>query len=141
MLTPASRSNLPNLADIAPWALTVKEFGSESTVAGVPYTLISLVLAYNPEIVKDKPTSWSDLWRPEFQGKLVMPAPVHSLMPEFVVIANELAGGTAGDLSPGLRKLASLKPAKLSLFWTDWAPLNKSGDVVAGPSSTITSRP
>jgi putative spermidine/putrescine transport system substrate-binding protein len=133
LLTPANRANLPNLADLAPWALTVKDFGSESTVAGVPYSLLSLVLAYNPEIVKVKPTSWSDLWRPEFQGKLVMPGPVHSLMPELVVIATELAGGTAGDPTPGLRKLAALRPAKLSLFWTDWAPLAKSGDVVAGP--------
>jgi len=133
LLAPAHRSNLPNLAELAPWALTVKDFGSDSTVAGVPYALLSLVLAYNPEIVKDKPTGWSDLWRPEFQGKLVMPGPVHSLMPELVVIANELAGGTPDDLSPGLRKLAALKPAKLSLFWTDWAPLDKSGDVVAGP--------
>jgi putative spermidine/putrescine transport system substrate-binding protein len=133
LLTPASRRNLPNLADLAPWALTVKDFGSETTVAGVPYALLSFVLAYNPETVKDKPTSWSDLWRPEFQGKLVMPAPATSMVPELVVIANELAGGTPNDLSPGLRKLAALKPVKLSFFWTDWAPLLKSGDVVAGP--------
>ena len=39
-------------------------------IAGVPYTLISYVLAYNPETVKTKPTSWGDLWQPEFRGKL-----------------------------------------------------------------------
>jgi putative spermidine/putrescine transport system substrate-binding protein len=133
VLTPARRANLPNLADVAPWALTVKDFGSDTTVAGIPYTLIALVFAYNPEVVKDKPTSWADLWRPEFAGKLELPAPVHSLMPEFVTMVNELAGGGPSDLTPGLRKLATLKPAKLSLFWTDWAPLDKSGDVVGGP--------
>ena len=30
---------------------------------------------------------------------------------------------------PAFKKLAELRPAKLSLFWTDWAPLLKSGEV------------
>lgn len=129
VLTPANRKNIPRLAEIHDWAFSVKEFGSDTTVAGAPFTLLAYVLAYNPERVKEKPTSWADMWRPEFQGKLALAAPVHSLMPAFVIMAAEMAGGSAANVEPGFKKLAALKPLKLTVFWTDWAPLNKTGDV------------
>ena len=62
-------------------------------------------------------------------GKLAFASPVHSQMPAFVIIAAELAGGSATNVDPGFKKLAELRPAKLTVFWTDWAPLDKSGDV------------
>ena len=129
ILTPANRKNVPNAANIQDWALSVKEFGTATTIPGAPYTLIAYVLAHNPEVVKDKPTSWADMWRPEFHGKLALAAPVHSQMPAFVIIAAELAGGSAANPEPGFKKLAELRPSKLTIFWTDWAPLNKTGDV------------
>jgi len=129
ILTSANRKNLSNLPNIHEWAQTVKENDGEGTIAGAPYTLLAYALAYNPETVKDKPTSWADMWRPEFQGKFAFAAPVHSQMPAFVVIAAELAGGSATNVDPGFKKLAELRPSKLTVFWTDWAPLNKSGDV------------
>jgi putative spermidine/putrescine transport system substrate-binding protein len=133
VLVPAARKNLPNLAELHDWALTIKGFGPDGTVAAAPYALLSLVLAYNPAVLKDKPTSWNDLWRPEVQGKLAFIAPIYGLTPQFAMLANELAGGSPGDLTPGLKKLAELKPVKLTVFWTDWAPLYKTGDVVIAP--------
>src|SRR5947209_7743048 len=50
-------------------------------------------------------------------------------MPAFVIIAAELAGGSAANPDSGFNKLAELRPSKLTVFWTDWAPLNKTGDV------------
>ncbi|MDB5370551.1 MAG: Tat pathway signal sequence domain protein [Roseomonas sp.] len=129
VLTTASRKNVPNIADIEDWALTVKAGTTAETIPGAPYTLIAYVLGYNPEKVKAPVTSWADLWRPEFQGKLAFTSPVHSVMPAFVIMAAEMAGGSIDDIDPGFRKLAELKPSKLTVFWTDWAPLAKSGDV------------
>jgi putative spermidine/putrescine transport system substrate-binding protein len=129
ILTPAVKKNIPNFADLAPWANTLKA-DDDSRVGGVPYSLIACALAYNPEVVKSAPTSWEDLWKPEFAGKIAFASPVNSLMPAFVILAAELAGGSAANVNPAFAKLAQLKPAKLSVFWTDWAPLNKTGDVV-----------
>ncbi|HVV94453.1 MAG TPA: ABC transporter substrate-binding protein [Hyphomicrobiales bacterium] len=129
ILTDASLKNIPNFADVAKWATTLKAAPGDETVAGVPYTLIAYLLGYNPDKVKDKPTSWGDLWKPEFKGKLAFASPVHSAMPALVIIAAELAGGSATNVDPGFKKLAALRPAKLTVFWTDWAPLDKSGDV------------
>jgi len=94
----------------------------------VPYTLISYALAFNPDTVKNRPNSWADLWRPEFQGKLAFAAPGHSEMPALVILAAELAGGHAGDADAGFAKLAQLRPNKTTFFWTDWAPMLKTGD-------------
>jgi putative spermidine/putrescine transport system substrate-binding protein len=129
VLIATRKKNITNYADVANWAKTIKPEGDDELLPGVPYTLIAYVLAFNPEVVKQPVTSWTDLWRPEFTGKLAFASPVHSMMPAFVIVAAEMAGGSAGNPDPGFKKLAELKPAKLTVFWTDWAPLNKSGDV------------
>jgi putative spermidine/putrescine transport system substrate-binding protein len=129
VLDDVSRKSIPNLADVVRPVMTVKTDAASDSVPGVPYALFAYVLGYNPEAVKAPVTSWSDLWRPEFAGKIALAAPVHSLMPLLVIIAAELNGGSAQNIDPGFKKLAELRPAKLTVFWTDWAPLNKSGDV------------
>lgn len=130
ILIPASRKSLPNAVDIYDWAFTVKGIGDADTVPGIPYSLFAYVLAYNPNIVKDKPTSWADLWRPDFANKLAFCSPVHSMMPALVVLASELAGGNASSVDPGFKKLAQLRPSRLTVFWTDWAPLLKVDEVI-----------
>lgn len=128
IVMPANKSKLPNFEQIYDWAYTIK-MPDASTVGCVPFTLITYQLAYNPEIVKEKPTSWADMWRPEFKDKLALAAPVHALMPAFVIVAAELAGGGVDNVDPGFKKLAELRPSKLTVFWTDWAAMNKTGDV------------
>jgi len=129
ILMPATRKNIPNFSDLAPWARPLKS-DTDTNVGGVPYSLLAYALAYNPQLVKTAPTRWADLWEPQFAGKIAFVSPVHSVMPAFVIIAAEMAGGSASNVDPGFRKLAELKPAKLTVFWTDWAPLNKSGDAL-----------
>jgi putative spermidine/putrescine transport system substrate-binding protein len=132
VLTTASRKNVPNIADVEDWAMSVKAGNTAETIPGAPYTLIAYLLGYNPEKVKEPVTSWADMWRPEFRGKLAFASPVHSQMPAFVIMAAEMAGGSIDNVDPGFKKLAELKPNKLTVFWTDWAPLSKSGDVTMG---------
>src|SRR5262245_3251011 len=129
ILTDTRKKNITNYGDVAEWAKTVKPEGGGELLPGVPYTLIAYVLAFNPDVVKQPVASWADLWRPEFAGKLAFASPVHSMMPAFVILAAEMAGGSARTPDAGFKKLAELRPAKLTVFWTDWAPLNKSADV------------
>jgi putative spermidine/putrescine transport system substrate-binding protein len=131
LLEPADRKAVTHAADLYDWAVTVKAEHPDTQIAAVPYTMISYVLAYDPRSVKVAPTSWADLWRPEFQGKLAFAAPGHSVMPALVTIAAELAGGSVSNVDPGFAKLGELRPNKLTFFWTDWAPMIKTGDTVA----------
>jgi putative spermidine/putrescine transport system substrate-binding protein len=130
ILSSARRKSLSNLGDIETWALTVPSTDGADLIGGVPYGLITYVIGYNPEQVKTPITSWNDLWRPEFIGKLAYASPFHSMMPALVVTAAELAGGSINNVDPGFKKLAELRPAKLGFTWTDWAALYKSGDVI-----------
>jgi putative spermidine/putrescine transport system substrate-binding protein len=130
ILTPARRKNLSNLGDVERWALTVPSPTGDDTIGAVPYCLIGLLIGYNSEKVKTPITSWNDLWRPEFSGKLAFASPFHSMMPELVIIAAELAGGSMQNIDPGFKKLAQLRPSKVGFTWTDWAALYQSGDVI-----------
>ena len=124
----ADLTALPNYADVQPWAKTIKDPAGQ--VSLVSNTLISYVLAYNPDKVKTPPKAWADMWDSAFDGKLAFAAPAHSMMPAFVIVASELAGGSATNVDPGFAKLAKLRPNKLTFFWTDWAPMLKTGDTV-----------
>jgi putative spermidine/putrescine transport system substrate-binding protein len=129
VLTPASRKSLPNLAELEPWAMPPKRGTTAETVGAAPFCALAYLLAYNPEEVKKAPTSWADMWLPEFANKLAMASVVHSMMPGFVIMAAEMNGGSEANVDPGFKKLAELRPSKLTVFWTDWAPMLKSGDV------------
>jgi len=129
VLQTADLKAVPNYADLYDWAKTVK--APDGQVSLVANTLISYCLAYNPEKVTTPPTAWADMWNPDFAGKLAFAAPGHSMMPGFVILAAELAGGSATNVDPGFDKLGKLRPDKLTFFWTDWAPLLKTGDTIA----------
>jgi putative spermidine/putrescine transport system substrate-binding protein len=131
VLTPIVRKNLPNLADVASWAQVVKTGATAEAIGGVPWAVNGYVLSFNPERVKDPPTSWNDMWRPEFAGKIAIASPVHAVMPGFVIMAADLAGGSITNVDPGFKKLAELRPSKLTVFWTDWAAMLKTGDTIA----------
>lgn len=131
VLIPVSRHNVPNFEHVVPQALTLKNIVDGKSIPGVPYTIISYLLGYNPKKVSAPLTSWNDMWRPEFANKFAFAAPVHTQMPALVIIAAELAGGSAENIDPGFKKLAELRPSKLTVFWTDWAALYQSGDVIA----------
>ncbi|OFX28317.1 MAG: hypothetical protein A2Z07_04230 [Armatimonadetes bacterium RBG_16_67_12] len=92
------------------------------------------VLAYGLLIARGKAslpvTSWHDLWRPEFRGKLAFGAAAHSQTPQMLIIASELFGGSQTNITPGINALAELRPIKQAFFWTDYAALVKSGDVI-----------
>lgn len=131
ILVPARRSNIPNFTNIREEMMNVKlGAADDSTIPGAPYTIIAYALGYNPKEASAPLESWEDLWRPEFEDKLAFAAPVHTQMPAFVIIAAELAGGGIDNIDPGFKKLAELRPSKLTVFWTDWASMYQSGDVV-----------
>ncbi len=52
------------------------------------------------------------------------------MMPGNIALMAELLGGSAANPEPAFAKLKTLRPSKLTNFWTDWAPLQKTGDVI-----------
>jgi putative spermidine/putrescine transport system substrate-binding protein len=129
VLTTATRKNLSNLPDVSSWALTLDAGTPPDTLAAMPYCVLALGLAYNPELVKQAPTSWTDLWKPEYAGQMSFMSPVHSMMPGMIITLAEIFGGSEKNVEPAFKKLAELRPIKLTVAPTDWNSLLKSGDI------------
>lgn len=96
-----------------------------------PYTVATnfgvFGIAYNPKFVP-KPTSWLDLWKPEFKGRVSARSFADETINLLVLMA-KLNGGNEKNIDPGFRKMAELgrnidvwytaHPQALTLFKTE----------------------
>jgi putative spermidine/putrescine transport system substrate-binding protein len=67
-------------------------------------------IAFNPKKVKAPPTSWEDLWRPEFKGRVGITGMASSLGTAFMVDIAKLKGGSDTDLEPAFKAMQALLP-------------------------------
>lgn len=124
LVVPLNKENIPNLESLHDWAVLLSDYGTAyaATVYGLGYDLD--FFGDNP------PTSWNDLWRPEVQGIINVPAIGHSMMPQFIVTAAELNGGSLDNVEPGFEYLAELDPGAQTFFYTGWNAAFDAGDIV-----------
>ena len=121
--------NVPNVAGMIPQ-------GVYKTDAGQIYALstgyYALGLVYNTKEVKTPPTSWLDLWKPEYAGVVTVPAPSNAMGVPFIALVNKIAGGTLDNLEPGMKKLKTLKVS--SYFDTSGGADNsfQNGEAIIG---------
>ncbi len=79
----------------------------------VPMIFSAIGVTYNTKAVKNPPTSFADLWRPEFKGRIVLPEVSHSIGTYIIPIGAMAAGKSPKDEAAGfemLKKMADLKP-------------------------------
>jgi putative spermidine/putrescine transport system substrate-binding protein len=67
-------------------------------------------LTYNPDKIKTPPTSWADLWKPEYKGKVGITNLNSTLGTGFLVEIARMNGGSEADIEPGFKALEALKP-------------------------------
>jgi len=67
-------------------------------------------LTYNPDTIKTPPTSWADLWMPEFKGKVGITNLNSTLGTGWLVEIAKMHGGSEADVDPGFKALEALKP-------------------------------
>ncbi len=96
--------SIPNYANVFP------EFIQKSQGYGVPVSYSLIGIAYNEKLVKTPPKAWSDLWKPEYRGKIGIPRASSNLGLGVLVIAAKIFGGSEDNLQPGWSKLQELKP-------------------------------
>jgi putative spermidine/putrescine transport system substrate-binding protein len=120
---------VPNVANMIPEGI-YKNANSEIYALSTGYYALGLV--YNSKEVKTPPSSWQDLWKPDYAGVVTVPAPSNAMGVPFIALINKLAGGTLENLQPGMAKLKSLKVS--SFYDTSGAADNsfQGGDAVIG---------
>ena len=76
-----------------------------------PVLTVQLIgIAYNPKTVKTPPTSWEDLWKPEYKGRVGLTGMASSLGTAFMVEIAKLHGGSDTDLEPAFKAIQALLP-------------------------------
>src|SRR5262249_39095481 len=76
------------------------------TKYSVPHIYSGRVILYNPKLIKNKPTSYADLWSPENLGKVGVIDIQYQTTIESAAMIN---GGTMSNYEPGKEKLLELK--------------------------------
>ena len=87
----------------------IPEFVTKSGGFGVPASYSLIGIAYNDKLVP-APKAWTDLWKPEYRGKVGIPRAASNLGLGVLVIAAKVFGGSEDNLDPGWAKLQELKP-------------------------------
>ena len=98
-----SSPNLPNFKDMYPKMVRPHWVTCYFSAVGLTYS----------RSVKNPPTSWADLWRPEFKGRIVIPDVSHTIGMYPVVVGALAQGKDPKDATAGfemLKRLADLKP-------------------------------
>ena len=88
-------------------------------------------IAYNTTLVKTPPTSWADLWKPEYKGKLAIPDISGTSGQQFLIAAARLNGGSLENIDPGFGAIKKLKP-NVQMMYTQpdqLIPLFERGDI------------
>ncbi len=88
-------------------------------------------IAYNTTLVKTPPTSWADLWKPEYKGKLAIPDISGTSGQQFLIAAARLNGGSLENIGPGFEAIKKLKP-NVQMMYTQpdqLIPLFERGDI------------
>lgn len=90
MWEPMNPETIPNMANVLP------EFIREGRL-GVGYQMSGIGLLYNTDVLAEPPTSWTDLWSPEFRDRVVM----FDYDTRMLTIAARLNGGDEYAIDPG----------------------------------------
>ncbi|ADH90787.1 extracellular solute-binding protein family 1 [Ancylobacter novellus DSM 506] len=101
-------AQVPNIANIIPEAVYKNKDGK---ITGLGDYYYSVGIVYNMDEIKQAPTSWFDLWKPEFAGDITWPSMSDGSGAPALVFLSELLGGSVTNLKPGADKLKTLEVA------------------------------
>lgn len=106
-----------------------RQSGSAFAVSSGYY---SLGLTYNTKKVKTAPTTWKDLWKPEYAGAVAVPSSSNSAGVPFVFFLSRVWSTDQANLTPVFQKLATLDTALM--FDSSGAATNafQSGEAIIG---------
>lgn len=102
-------SKIPNLVHVLPQL---------KTKYSVPHIYTGRVILYNPKLIKTPPTSYADLWNPEYAGKVGVIDIQYQTTIESAALVN---GGSLTNYEPGKEKLLELKKMGVKIYPTNEA--------------------
>ena len=109
LLETIDRSQLSNAKEISPRA-----FDKDNQY--VVFMTGATVLVYDTRQVKTPPTSWNDLYKPEFAGKLAIGDISGTSGAQLLMALNKLKGGTLDNMDAGFAAIKPLAKESVTLY-------------------------
>jgi len=103
LLAPIQPEELSNYGDVYPFAVAGITEG-----IGPVYQLAAIGILYNTDEVESAPTSWNDLFDPQFADGVVLADISNTYGLLSLLMLNQVRGGTMDDIQPGLDAVAEL---------------------------------
>ncbi len=94
-------------------------------------------ITYNPDKIKTPPTSWADIWKPEFKGRVGITNLNSTLGTGFLVEIARMRGGNEGNADAGFKAIEELKPNLAAVAGNPGAlaSLYQQGQIDIGPGN------
>ena len=115
-----------------------KDLIADARVETGPAAFFQVVgITYNPEKVKTPPTSWADIWKPEFKGRVGITNLNSTLGTGWLVEMARARGGNESNIDAGFKALEELKPnlAAVAANPGALATLYQQGQIDIGPGN------
>lgn len=109
LLETIDRSKLTNASEISSRA-----FDKDNQY--VVFMTGATVIVYDTKQVKTAPTSWNDLYKPEFAGKLAIGDISGTSGMQFLLALNKMKGGTLANMDAGIEAIKPLAKSSVTLY-------------------------
>lgn len=132
LVAPFTSEQVPRLTEVHPEAIVKGNIGVAMLTDGAD-------IMYNKDRVSGRIDSWLDLWRPEFKGRLALPAATLSLPIFTLLIISKALSGHEKDIDGAFKKLKELR-ASVRVFFSDPVQANQlieRGEVIAAPQFSL----
>ncbi len=73
-------------------------------------------IAYNPEMVKTPPTSWTDLFADDMKNQVAIGDVTGTSGWQFLLAVNKMNGGTLDDITPGIEAITPLAKSAVVMY-------------------------
>ena len=87
LLEPLDMDRIPNYANLFPAFQHMPTLEMDGSVYGTPFTWGSVPMMYNADLVPEPPTSWLDMMKPEYKGKVALVHDLIAIMIPFAMVA------------------------------------------------------
>ncbi|MBD2865310.1 MULTISPECIES: ABC transporter substrate-binding protein [Paenibacillus] len=103
LILPIDEKAMTNLKDLYKAALNPGGYGPS-----IAFDALGII--YNEKKITKAPTSWNDLWNPEYKGHVGLVDLTNTFGLQFAVMNAKLAGGDENRMGPGFEKIKTLLP-------------------------------
>jgi putative spermidine/putrescine transport system substrate-binding protein len=115
-----------------------KDLIADAQVETGPAPFFQVVgITYNPEKIKTPPTSWADIWKPEFKGRVGLTNLNSTLGTGWLVEIARMRGGSEANVDAAFKAIEELKPnlAAVAANPGALATLYQQGQIDIGPGN------